>query len=222
MSRPVFNLPNVLAVAGGLAAGLILANYLRTPPETSGGHDHEHHNHEPEVMELGEPPEVEAAVTHLPPIALPDLKGEVRELKEWYGRPMIVNFWATWCAPCRREMPLLQLTHDTAGDLGPQVIGIAVDRTDDVISYVAESGYTYPMVIGQQEALDITEQFGFDFLGLPLTIFAAADGEILKIHIGEVHAEQLQQYLMSVSQLQAGEIDVITAKEQMAAVESAE
>jgi thiol-disulfide isomerase/thioredoxin len=204
MARPFFNSPTLIAIVAGLCGGLIVANYFRTSSE-------------PEIYNLNAPT-AQSVVTVLPEITLPDLSGNVRSVSEWYGRPLIVNFWATWCAPCRREMPILQLTHDAAGAVGPIVIGIAVDRSDDALTYVTESGYTYPMLVGQQEALDITELFGFDFLGLPFTVFTTATGEILTVHVGELHAEQLAIYLNIYKRLENQEIKIDSARQQMAAV----
>ncbi|MDG1462017.1 MAG: TlpA disulfide reductase family protein, partial [Gammaproteobacteria bacterium] len=156
MANKLFNPSTVIAVVAGLSAGIMLANYLLEPAET------------PEIVELGETPAI-ASPRQLPEFTLPDLYDEPHQISEWYGRPLIINFWATWCAPCRREMPLLQIAHEVATATDPIIIGVAVDRLDDVRSYIAESGYTYEMLIGQQDALDITELFGFDFLGLPFT-----------------------------------------------------
>jgi hypothetical protein len=119
-------------------------------------------------------------------------------------------------------MPILQLTHDTAGPTGPIVIGIAVDRAEDALGYVKESGYTYPMLVGQQEAIDITELFGFDFLGLPFTVFTTETGQILTVHVGELHADQLGTYLNIYKKLNNQEIGIELARQQMTAVNSAQ
>jgi len=186
MNNKIFNAPNILTIVAGLGAGLLAANLLLKEPH-------------PEVIELGELPQVTSRADALPPIKLPDLRDTERDISEWYGKPLIINFWATWCAPCLREMPLLQIAHETGSNF--TVIGIAADRTEDVKSNVAESGYTYPMLIGEQEALEISDQLGFDFMGLPFTVFTDAQGAILKIHVGELHAEELQQYLTIMNAL---------------------
>jgi len=206
MSNSRFNPLTIVVVVAGLSAGLITANLILEPESA------------PEVHKLGELPETNSRLTHLPPISLPDVTGEERSVSEWYGRPVIVNFWATWCAPCRREMPLLQLAHDARGEKGPVVIGIAADRPEDVQSYVAESGYTYPILVGEQAALELSEEFGLEFLGLPFTVFAAADGEVLRIHVGEITAEQLDAYLEVYRHLGMGHMHVDVARSKMEAI----
>jgi thiol-disulfide isomerase/thioredoxin len=98
------------------------------------------------------PPQLAATI---PAFQLADQDGVMRSLKDdWQGKALIVNFWATWCAPCRREIPLLkQLAADHAGE-NFQVIGIAVDFRDKVLAYAKDMQIDYPMLIGEQEALD--------------------------------------------------------------------
>jgi thiol-disulfide isomerase/thioredoxin len=154
---------------------------------------------------------VSAAGT-LPDFSLSDLRGNTRSISEWSGRPLIINFWATWCAPCRREMPLLQTLHQERKDKPLEVIGIAIDRLDAVDTFVAESGVTYPILAGQQDAMDIAERFGAEFVALPFTVFTAADGQVLWLHLGELHLEQLRIILEIGDQVTGGTIDTPAAR----------
>jgi thiol-disulfide isomerase/thioredoxin len=107
----------------------------------------------------------------LPDFKLADRSGDLRSLHDWPGKSLIVNFWATWCAPCRREIPLLErLQRERAGD-GFQVIGIAVDFREKVLAYADEMQIQYPLLIGEQEGLDAASAFGVDAIGFPFTIF---------------------------------------------------
>ena len=105
---------------------------------------------------------------------LPDMTGTVRQSSEWDGKPKLLNFWATWCAPCRREIPLLKKTQDEYAELNLQIIGIAVDFHDDVVAYAEEAEFNYPILVGQEEAMAVAETSGVDFIGLPFTMVVSS------------------------------------------------
>jgi thiol-disulfide isomerase/thioredoxin len=162
-------------------------------------------------------PERVVSTGTLPEFVLPDLRGNERSISEWSGRPLIINFWATWCAPCRREMPLLQTLHQERKEDRLEVIGIAIDRLDEVEAFVAESGITYPILVGQQDAMAIAEQFGADFVALPFTVFTAEDGQVLWLHLGELHLEQLRIILEIGDRVAGGILDPASARTLIAA-----
>ena len=144
--------------------------------------------------------------------SLPDLDGNVHRLSDWDGKARLVNFWATWCAPCRREIPLLKSTQaaHAANDL--QVIGIAVDDLEPVQIYAEETDFNYPILIGQEDAMAAAEASGLDFIGLPFTMIIAPGGELLKTHIGEIVELHIEKILQVFEQLEAGEIDLAGAR----------
>ena len=143
-------------------------------------------------------------VETLPRFQLADRAGQMRSLQDWPNQALIVNFWATWCAPCRREIPLLQqLQRDHAGE-GFQVIGIAVDFRDKVLSYADEMKIDYPLLIGEQEALDAAAAFGVTTVGLPFTVFSDRQGRIVTAHLGELTAAEADLILDAVRRVDAG------------------
>jgi len=144
-------------------------------------------------------------VCALPAFQLADREGQLRSLQDWPDQALIVNFWATWCAPCRREIPLLQqLQRDHSGE-GFQVIGIAVDFRDKVLAYADEMQIDYPLLIGEQEALDAAAAFGVTTIGLPFTVFSDRRGQIVTAHLGELTAAEANLILDAVRRVDAGE-----------------
>ena len=147
-----------------------------------------------------------------PDITLADRDGKPRSLAEWNGKPQVINFWATWCAPCRREIPMLNaLASDGAW---PEVVlvGIAIDFREDVLRYLKSTPIDYMVLIGEQDGLDAARAFGVESLGLPFTAFVDASGRIVTIHVGELHRPQADVILSIVRAVDAGEIDLKTAQ----------
>ena len=159
---------------------------------------------EPEIQQ------VEAVVR--PSFTLPDLEGNERQLDEWDGTHRVLNFWATWCAPCRREIPLLKAFQDEHGGAGFQVLGIAVDYPEDVAEYAEEAEFNYPIVTGQQEAMAVAETSGIDFIGMPFTMFVTREGEYVGAYMGELHKPQLDDVVNILTRLDNGEITADEAR----------
>jgi thiol-disulfide isomerase/thioredoxin len=145
-------------------------------------------------------------------VTLADRDGKPRSLSEWNGRPQVINFWATWCAPCRREIPMLnQLATDgTHPDIA--LIGIAIDFREDVLTYLKAMPIDYTVLIGEQDGLDAARAFGMESLGLPFTAFVDKQGRIVTMHLGELHRPQADAILSIVQALDSGQIDLATAQ----------
>ena len=143
------------------------------------------------------PPPVPALVAPelRPQFALKDLEGKLRSSDEFSGKAVIVNFWATWCAPCRREIPLLNALQSEYGPRGLQVLGIAVDTPENVAAYQQELKLEYPSLQGELEAIEVGRKFGLDLYGLPVSVFTDKQGKILGVHIGELTRDDAEAYL---------------------------
>lgn len=144
---------------------------------------------------------------------LNDIDGNPRDFSEWGGRPRLLNFWATWCAPCRREIPLLKAFQDEQPDDGILVMGIAVDFPEDVAVYAEAAEFNYPILVGEQDAMAVAESSGIDFIAMPFTMIVARDGRFLGAYLGELHREQLDDIADVLSRLDAGDIDADGASE---------
>jgi thiol-disulfide isomerase/thioredoxin len=114
-----------------------------------------------------------------PELALPDLGGAEQKLSAYRGKVVLVNFWATWCAPCRKEMPALVKLQDEYGEKGFQVVAVTVDTEsfhDKVIAYAKDAKLNFPVWFGSTANLD---PFGFGTL-LPSTAIVDRDGRIVE------------------------------------------
>jgi thiol-disulfide isomerase/thioredoxin len=154
------------------------------------------------------------AVATLPDFSLANLAGEQQSIQSWPGKPLLINFWATWCAPCLREIPMLKELQTSRPDL--QVVGIAIDKPDLVAKFAGDIQFNYPILVGQNEAWAAAGALGVNIFALPFTIFTGADGSILGVHTGELHAEHLETFRAVVDDLAAGRIDADEARGRIA------
>jgi thiol-disulfide isomerase/thioredoxin len=147
-----------------------------------------------------------------PSFQLPDIDGAERDFSEWQGKHRLLNFWATWCAPCRREIPLLKVFQEDHGEKF-QIIGIAVDFPEQVSAYAETAEFNYPILIGQEDAMAVAETSGVEFIGMPFTMIVAADGELINTHVGEIMDTHLEHIADVLTQLDNGEIDKDNARQ---------
>jgi thiol-disulfide isomerase/thioredoxin len=150
----------------------------------------------------------------LPEFTLDSLAGGPQSIKSWPGKPLLINFWATWCGPCLREIPMLKDFQTGHADL--QVVGIAVDKRDLVVGFADRMQFNYPILIGESEGWDAAAAFGVGVYALPFTVFTAADGSVLGVHTGELHAEHLQNLSAILTDLGQGKIDLTEARSRLA------
>ena len=150
----------------------------------------------------------------LPDFTLANLAGEPQSIRTLAGKPLLINFWATWCGPCLREIPMLKALQTSRADIG--VVGIAVDRREAVQEFAGKQAFNYPILIGQSEAWEAAAALGIDVYALPFTVFAAGDGSLLGVHTGELHAEHLAEFQAVVDDLAAGKIALAEARSRIA------
>lgn len=149
---------------------------------------------------------------------LSDLDGNPRDFSEWDGKARLVNFWATWCAPCRREIPLLIKIQAEHGENNVQVIGVAVDFIEQVAAYAEDAEFNYPILVGQEDAMAAAEATGIDFIGMPFTMIVAPDGQLIKTHLGEIVEEHLELIVEVFERMRTGELDMAGARSVLGAL----
>jgi thiol-disulfide isomerase/thioredoxin len=108
---------------------------------------------------------------------------------------MVVNFWATWCAPCRKEIPAFVRIQDKLGSRGVQIVGIAIDQPDKVKPYAAEMKINYPVLVGELEAMDLARQAGNEMGGLPFTVILDRSGQAARVELGVLDEAKLSRLL---------------------------
>lgn len=159
-----------------MLAGALLFNQLQT---------------EPTVKSVAS---IESRV-ELQSIPLSDLNGKQSLIGDWKGDILIVNFWAPWCAPCRREVPTLIKYHREYAQRGVRVIGIAYDNEPQVRRFATEYQINYPLFLAGNKTAMYNAAFANHSGSLPFTAILDRDLNIVFQHNGELSAEQLQQQL---------------------------
>jgi thiol-disulfide isomerase/thioredoxin len=138
--------------------------------------------------------------TPRPPVELPDLAGQRQSLAQWDGKLIVLNFWASWCAPCVEEMPLLDRAQHRLAGRGVQVIGIASDGVAATRDFLAAHPVGYPILVEDPDALapgahDLSVTYGNSRNVLPYSVLIGRDGRILAQRFGNFSESGLEQWL---------------------------
>jgi peroxiredoxin len=124
-------------------------------------------------------------------LTLPDADGREQHLQQWQGKVLVVNFWATWCEPCREEMPEFVKAQATFGARGLQFVGIAIDQPDKVRKFSLDLKLNYPSLIGGYGALELSKSFGNKIMALPFTLIIDRNGQVAHTQLGPLKPGKL-------------------------------
>ncbi len=124
-----------------------------------------------------------------------DADGVVRPLAQWRGRPLVVNFWATWCAPCVEEMPMLDRVRDEYHGRGVEIIGIGIDSADRIRAFRNRLGLRLPLLVAGAEGGELSRTLGNDAGVLPYTVLVSPAGTIGLQRVGQINRDQLEAWL---------------------------
>ena len=124
-----------------------------------------------------------------------DLGGQTQTLAVHAGRVVVLNFWATWCAPCREEMPGFVRLQSRWADRGVQFVGLAYDDPAKVAAFGRELGVNYPLWVGGPEVMDVSRRLGNRLGVLPHTVILSASGEVLETRLGIYRESDLEDRL---------------------------
>lgn len=130
-----------------------------------------------------------------PEFAVADLNGQMRNIKEWDGKLILLNFWATWCPPCKKEIPDFIKLQAAYGEQGFQIVGIAVDDKEAVEEYAQRMGMNYPSLIAEVEGVQLAQRYGNVAGALPYSVIINRTGEISSTIRGELSMFKAKELL---------------------------
>jgi thiol-disulfide isomerase/thioredoxin len=139
-----------------------------------------------------------SGVAELLTASYPDLSGQVRRLTEWRGKALVVNFWASWCAPCREEIPLLNAAQQQYAAAGLQVVGIGIDIAANIREFARTVQINYPVLIADAAGIDLMRELGNRSGGLPFTVLLDRQGRLAGRKLGAYSGAELQSALAAL------------------------
>jgi thiol-disulfide isomerase/thioredoxin len=131
-------------------------------------------------------------------LSLPDLQGKPQTVGQWRGKVLVLNFWATWCAPCREEIPIFVKMQEKYGAKGLQFVGISIDSVDKTSQFSTNFSINYPNLIGTIDTIEISRKAGNKQRVLPYTIILDRKGEIVATELGGLTEEKLEFIVKSL------------------------
>lgn len=140
-----------------------------------------------------------AAVRTLFAQHMEDVSGKTVTLSDFQGKTLIVNFWATWCAPCVEEMPELTALQSEITGKNMQILGIGIDSAKNIQDFAAQYKIAYPLFVAGISGTELSRAFGNQTGGLPFTVLIGKDGTIEKTYLGRLHMEQLRADLAALA-----------------------
>ncbi|MGE5622909.1 MAG: TlpA disulfide reductase family protein [Bacillota bacterium] len=138
------------------------------------------------------------AVAKLLSQTMPDASGKPQALSQWQGKPLVVNFWATWCAPCVDEMPELSALQPELTPAKIQILGIGIDSGVNIAEFATKYKITYPLYVGGMDATELSRQLGNQAGGLPFTVIIGSDGRVRKTYLGRLKMQELKNDLKAL------------------------
>ena len=145
----------------------------KTAPEVSGG--------------------VEKAGNSLYNIRFPDVQGHPHALKQWQGKVLVLNFWATWCPPCREEMPELSAMQNQYKNQNMVILGLSTDDLDKTKAFIRTAPVSYPILAGDIDAMNLAESLGNNRGILPYTVIVDTNGTVVKAFFGRINQQLLEE-----------------------------
>jgi thiol-disulfide isomerase/thioredoxin len=144
-------------------------------------------------------PAKSSAVQQLTALSLTDSQGTLQKLSQWQGKFLLVNFWATWCAPCVQEMPELSELQKDLSKSNVQLIGLGIDSPSNIVEFAQKYQISYPLFAAGMEGTELSRQLGNQAAGLPFTVLISPDGNLLKSYLGRLNMVQLRDDIIKLT-----------------------
>ena len=127
--------------------------------------------------------------------SFPDLDGRPRRFLDWQGQVLVANFWATWCAPCREEVPLLVTAHQRFARHGAEIVGVGIDVPEKLRRFADEYRIGYPVLVADAAAIELMRRLGNSAGALPFTVILDQRGALAHRRLGLLREEELEGVL---------------------------
>ena len=173
---PRWRLGLAAVIVASVVLGIYVARTRRAPP--------------PDTTQIAE-----TAVTQFFAMRLNDSAGKLQAMSQWRGKTLVINFWATWCPPCREEMPAFSRLQTKYAASNVQFVGIALDTPDNVSRFLKDVAVTYPVLMAESEGMEITRQLGNSRLALPYTLVLGPDEKPRLVKLGKLAERDLDGLL---------------------------
>ena len=135
------------------------------------------------------------ALARLRSASFADVGGHPQSVQQWSGKVLVVNFWATWCPPCREEMPGFSRLQRKLSAKGVQFVGIGVDDADKIRQFVKDFPVAYPLWVADLDTMDLTRDLGNNTEGLPFTLLIDRTGQVRMAHAGYMDEADIERRL---------------------------
>jgi thiol-disulfide isomerase/thioredoxin len=165
------NIVLALVALVALAAGLAVQKFIREPVEN--------------------PAPVQQALD----FNFPDVNDNMLAISAWRGKVLVINFWATWCAPCLQEIPEFMKLQAEYQDRGLQFVGVAIDEKQPVQAYLQKVGINYPVMVAGDAGIALSQQLGNVINAVPFTLMVNKSGQVVHRQPGELSNEQILEYV---------------------------
>ena len=139
------------------------------------------------------------AISHFFSTRLNNANGKTQDFAQWRGKTLVINFWATWCPPCREEMPEFSRLQAKFADKGVQFVGIALDTSDNVLNYSNQHPVLYPLIVADADGAELTRKMGNSRLALPYTVVIDSKGKPQLTRLGRVSEQELEVLLLKIT-----------------------